>query len=307
LIAAHGGGEALAADIQGSRDHSLISRYQGAQIAAYEVRDFDEHVIGLGPAKEVSHPKYEFSKKQVVEGKVTRILYSIPATQTSLQVMRNYQQALQGAGFQQLWSCGGDDCGRGMQLAPPYSRQITTMAATWFDKNRRYLSARLARPEGDVYVGLMVYEYSDKETRAWLDVVETRPMKTGMVRITAESLAKDIRARGRVEIYEIYFDTDSDKLKPESDAALKEVARLMKEQSALKVFIVGHTDMTGSFEHNLDLSRRRAQAVADALARRFGVDAARVAAHGVGPLAPVASNESQQGKALNRRVELVAR
>jgi OOP family OmpA-OmpF porin len=82
------------------------------------------------------------------------------------------------------------------------------------------------------------------------------------------------------------------------------VARLLKADAGLKVFVVGHTDNAGALEGNMKLSQDRAQAVVQALVRS-GIDAARLRAYGDGPYAPVTSNDTEAGRAKNRRVELV--
>ena len=92
----------------------------------------------------------------------------------------------------------------------------------------------------------------------------------------------------------------------ESDAALKEIAKLLQQTPTLKLFVVGHTDGVGTLASNMDLSKRRADAVVAALTTKYGVAAARLVAQGCGPLAPVVSNASEDGRAKNRRVELVA-
>ena len=94
-------------------------------------------------------------------------------------------------------------------------------------------------------------------------------------------------------------------VKPESEAALAEIAKLLKNSPEITAFIVGHTDMTGSLEHNIDLSNRRAAAVIEALVTHHGISTERLAPRGIGPLAPIGSNDTEAGRALNRRVELV--
>jgi len=96
-------------------------------------------------------------------------------------------------------------------------------------------------------------------------------------------------------------------IKPESEPALAEMAKLLKDNPSLNVFIVGHTDNTGTFEHNMKLSLDRATAVVNALVSGHGIAAARLKAVGDGPTAPVASNDTDEGRAKNRRVELVKR
>jgi outer membrane protein OmpA-like peptidoglycan-associated protein len=120
-------------------------------------------------------------------------------------------------------------------------------------------------------------------------------------------MSDDIEKTGRVAIYGIYFNTDSYKIKPESDPTLKAISELLKIEPSLNVYVVGHTDMTGDFDHNMKLSENRAKAVVDALVKDYGISAKRLIAKGVGPLSPVSTNKTDEGKQLNRRVELVER
>jgi OOP family OmpA-OmpF porin len=105
----------------------------------------------------------------------------------------------------------------------------------------------------------------------------------------------------------IYFDTGKSVLKPESPAAVAEIAKLLKADPALKVYAVGHTDNVASLDLNTKLSQDRAETLAQALVTKHGIAADRLVARGVGPLAPVANNDSEEGRAKNRRVELVKR
>ena len=125
--------------------------------------------------------------------------------------------------------------------------------------------------------------------------------------IDAGVMAEEIERSGRIALRNIYFDTGKASLKPDSDAALSEIAKLLSAQSGLSLYVVGHTDSSGQYEFNLTLSRERAASVVSALVSRYKVAAKRLQAAGVGPLSPAASNRSKDGQAENRRVELVAR
>jgi outer membrane protein OmpA-like peptidoglycan-associated protein len=125
------------------------------------------------------------------------------------------------------------------------------------------------------------------------------------VTIDAKAMARDIGQTGRVAIYGILFDTGKSELKPESGPALAEIAKLLNETPALKVYVVGHTDMVADLATNVKLSQARAQSVVNALVGLHGIAAARLIAYGSGPYAPVASNRTEEGRAKNRRVELV--
>jgi len=124
--------------------------------------------------------------------------------------------------------------------------------------------------------------------------------KTGHVAAMSVALAKTCRA----EVHGIYFAFGSAKLVSESDLALSQVSKLLADNPTWVVTIEGHTDSIGTHAANLDLSKRRAAAVRDALATRFGVAAARLAAEGFGDARPVAPNATIEGRARNRRVEL---
>jgi outer membrane protein OmpA-like peptidoglycan-associated protein len=126
-----------------------------------------------------------------------------------------------------------------------------------------------------------------------------------MVATTADALSSGLAATGHSVVNGILFDTGKAEVKPESAAALQEVVKLLKQNAKLKVYVVGHTDNVGALAANMDLSRRRAAAVVQTLTAQYGVAADRLQAYGDGPYAPLASNDSDDGRALNRRVELV--
>lgn len=278
---------AVAASAQ-EKDHPLLKAYPGSRIESKVVKDYDEQIMLLSA---ISPDKTYKSEK--VEGKVARINYGDPAGRSALEKYRNYESGLKEAGFEILWTCAGYD---------PCGPQINIPGIGYFPygSDARYLTARLKRAQGDVWVGLQVKP-------AWTDVqiVELKPMDTGMVKVSADALNKGILSEGRVAVYGIYFDTGKADIKPESADTLKEIATLLQKNAGLKVHVVGHTDNVGQLAGNLDLSRRRAAAVVAALTTTYKVDAARLRPDGVGALAPVASNDTDAGKAKNRRVELV--
>jgi OOP family OmpA-OmpF porin len=137
-----------------------------------------------------------------------------------------------------------------------------------------------------------------------LTIVEKQSMVQEVV-ASAELFQSGLKASGHVEVPGIYFDTGKSVLKPESDAAVAQIGELLKADPALKVYVVGHTDNVASLDLNTKLSQARAEAVVQVLVAKYGIAADRLIGRGVGPLAPVASNDSEEGRARNRRVELV--
>lgn len=301
---------AASADIEGSRDHPVLSRYAGSEIVAYDFRNFDEYALLTEAAQHYGGKEKNLDFTQPLEGKVTRISYRAPPERTTLEVFRNYQTALTGAGFEELFSCKDTACGgRNFNHAVvPYDLSFGDYYA-----DQRYLAATLQRAEGDLYVSLyLVLNRAGGGPNAGrvmtqLDIVELASMESEMVTVDASAMAKEILERGRVALYGIFFDTAKASLKPASAPTLEEIAKLMKADPELRLVVVGHTDNVGKFDYNMDLSKRRAAAVEKTLTNQYGIGQARLSSWGVGYLSPVASNQSDEGRALNRRVELVER
>jgi outer membrane protein OmpA-like peptidoglycan-associated protein len=173
------------------------------------------------------------------------------------------------------------------------------------NSNIRYLGATLQHGDATVDVGLMVSGPDDSQAGVLLVIVEHGDMGTNQVTVDADAMSKGLAADGKIALYGLTFDTDSAKLTAASDPTLKQMSDLLHKQPNLKVYIVGHTDDSGTLAHNLTLSQQRAESVVKALTTTYGIAANRLAAKGLASYAPVASNHSDAGKAKNRRVELV--
>lgn len=140
--------------------------------------------------------------------------------------------------------------------------------------------------------------------KIWLRIVEKEAMKQ-FIEADAAAFAKDINANGHAAVYGILFDTGKADIKPDSAKAIEEIAKLLKTDPALKLHVVGHTDNTGSLEGNMTLSMARAKSVVQSLTTSHGIAAARLNAFGCGQYAPVSTNDTDEGRAKNRRVDLV--
>lgn len=138
----------------------------------------------------------------------------------------------------------------------------------------------------------------------WFHIVQRDAMQQDIV-AKAEVLSSDINKTGHVAVYGIYFDTGKSTIKPESAQAIGEIAKLLKNDAALKIHVVGHTDNVGNVESNIKLSKNRAEAVIQELVKNHGIASVRLNSFGCGLFSPVASNDAEEGRAKNRRVELV--
>jgi len=139
-----------------------------------------------------------------------------------------------------------------------------------------------------------------------LTIVEREKMKQ-KIEANPDALFGDIATTGHAAVYGIYFDHGSANIKSESKPSLKAIADMLKANKSLKLFVVGHTDMTGKFEYNMQLSLKRAQSVVNVLIKKHRISVGRLKGKGAGPLCPVGSNKNENGRKLNRRVELVER
>jgi outer membrane protein OmpA-like peptidoglycan-associated protein len=285
---------------QNAKDHPLVSRFQGSTVLEYKVADFDEFPLALGPIESGT----AWAKSERLEGRVTKFKYSTPADRSTLEIMRTYRNALQSAGFEILYACDGQACFSD-KFRGGYTGSASGIWCTNCEEPMRYVAAKLARPAGDAYVSLVV-EKDKYEGGTWLSIVEVKPMGGGLVKVNAQAMGNDIAASGHVALYGIYFDTGKAILKPESKAALDEIAKLLTAQPSLRLHVVGHTDNVGALASNMALSKQRAESVVHALTTDYKIAGGRLIGNGVGPLAPVASNAAEEGRAKNRRVELVA-
>lgn len=284
---------ALQAPVAAAQDHPLVSAYAGSTIDSRKVEKFGNYKFVNG-----RDDKGGFVSEDL-EGKVTRIVYRNPPERSTLEIFTNYEKALTGKGMGTMWSCALDECD------PAFARSAWGRYNGLFvaaDGDPRYLAGRIVGGGNIAYVAVMV-----GRARTQVDVVEIEAMQVGMVAVDAAGLGAGLDRDGRVSVYGIYFDTGKSVIKPESKKTLDEIAALLKARPALALYVVGHTDMTGTLAQNRTLSEARAQGVVNALVKNYGIAASRLEGHGVGPLAPVASNAAEAGRAKNRRVELVAR
>ena len=315
-------GSATAQDLTGAKDHPVIKRFAGSTIIGYDQKRFDQYQLQAGPFKryDARAGAPEYAQTLALEGAVTRIWYESPGATTATELLRNYENELTAGGFEILYDSTKDGS---LRAVPGYlirfggdpvrtSRTKYVFAAANQD-GTRFASLKLARPSGDLYVGVTTVEWAapdptyktQKAAYAAVEIVEVAAMQQQMVTVSASDMSKAMAATGRVALYGILFDTNKADIKAESKPALVEIDKLLKADPALKLRVVGHTDNQGALDANIALSKRRAEAVNAALVAQYGIVASRLSAFGVADLAPVASNASEDGRAKNRRVELV--
>ena len=284
------GAQVRAADIE---DHPLISRYEGSVGTRRDAETFISYDLITG----VLEDSLEF-ESMPLEGRLTRISYENPADRSAQEIFANYVLALQGAGGEILFQCEEKECG------PAFagSRWGRFNGTIHLPAVGGYVAARIENGEETAFVAVGV-----AKRRHQITVLEVENMETGLVTIDPDALGEELDRLGHVAIPGVYFETGKATLTAESAAALEAMATILSVRPDAKVWIVGHTDWTGGFDLNMGLSADRARAVVRALSDSHGIAAGRLEGHGVGPLAPAASNGGEAGREVNRRVELVLR
>lgn len=254
-------------DIPGSKDPDLFSRMTGFRISSYEALDFARYEFKTGA-----------DTTEKVEGRRTFVAYYANEGIThpsGLQVTLNYVNAAKAIGGDKVYE--------------------------YEDGGIEYSIIRIIKEDKEIWA-----EVSGANNGMYnVQMVEKQRMKQD-VTANADALSVSIKETGRVAVYGIYFDTGKADLKPESEPALAEIVKMLKADASLKVYLVGHTDNVGQFANNIKLSQDRAASVVNTLVGKHGIAAARLTPFGAGPAAPVASNKNDEGRAKNRRVELVA-
>lgn len=226
--------------------------------------------------KEFDQADFKSNKGEdiMVEGQKYHIEYEINEEKkapSELQVLRNYENAIKKIGGSMVYEAPGE---------------------AWLNVE-----------QGGKITWVYVYAHCDGGCYE-LDIVEKKAMEQEVV-ADAKSLAQDISSTGHASIYGIHFDFNKAVVKPESEPSLKEIAKLLKRNPGLKLYVVGHTDNVGKIDYNMKLSQGRADAVVKSLVTKYGVAQNRLNPYGVGPLTPSATNKTEKGRAKNRRVELV--
>lgn len=286
-------------DIEGSKDYPLVSRFKGSVIEWYQIRNFDRYFILSLQDNKISN--YE------VDGKITRIQYSVGKEHSVFEIYKSYENSLKETGFEILTTLNDENCGVNLQ-EQLYNdefhglNKLPRAALNPGDDEFYYLAVKKQIDDKDIYI--VVYTAFERgDLLVTFDAIEVQSIDKGLVSV--KDLETNLSKNGHIAIYDIHFDTGKSDIKPNSDSALNNIAEYLNVHSDKKYLIVGHTDNTGDFEANLKLSEARAGTVMNELITKYSVKAEQLKAYGDGSTAPVASNSTNDGKAKNRRVEIV--
>jgi OmpA-OmpF porin, OOP family len=280
----------VAAEVKG---HPAITPYAGSVATRRDDDGFKSYSL-VTAVNDKGKTDEEILRALKVDGNVIRFAYENPKDRSAHEIYTNYREGLEKGGFQILFACAEKECGPSHAT----SRWGRVTGLRYFSPEQRYIAAKGSKNGQQIYVAVLV-----AKLRHQVEIVEVSQMEKGLVKTKA--IRDGLAMQGRVVLDGIYFDSDKAAIKAESKPALDTIAQFLKDNPQLSVFIVGHTDGTGEFGHNTQLSKGRAAAVVAALVNDYKVAPQRLDAHGVGPLAPASTNNSDAGRTQNRRVEMV--
>ncbi len=318
----------MKSDAKGAADSAFTGRYEGSTIVGQTFSKFDELSLPSGPADVKAKA---FTKTVAQKGTVQRTLYAATEERSSLDVFSNYIDAIKAKGFTVVFECEGKGCGANFKdLKYKWNDTGSVVISEGADVRRvavsRGMFSKIIDPryallkQGDagqetyiaVFAGQNMGGSSGDISKALrgrvgvlIEIVEPGAREDKIITLTADQLGTGIGADGRVVIYGLYFDFDQATIKAESAPQLAEMVTYLKTDPEARVYVVGHTDNKGALDYNTKLSTARAEAVTAALVKA-GIKSDRLSAKGLGPLAPLATNQTEEGKTKNRRVELVA-
>lgn len=328
-----------AGDVASAKDPAYLGRFGGAKLLSHAAADFDAFVLPTGQLKAVAGQRdsrnnqvFAPEKKVELEGRRSHWVYLLPEGTSTLAAIRNYQNAVKAKGGKVLFECQGQECGGGQRnLSFGGGGQQGLAMYLWPDekvndkrgspghcalrgglKEQRFTA--LEAPSSKAHAAVLAFiampgaecKNFDGRTFVMVDALETQAMAQTMETPSADEMVASITTSGRVALYGILFDSGKTEVKPESKATMDEIAKLLATNKSLKLLVVGHTDNVGGFAPNLDLSRKRAEAVVAQLVSQHKVAANRLQAFGVAYASPVAPNIDEAGRTRNRRVELVS-
>jgi len=290
----------------------LVSAFAGSEEQASYESDFDRF--------QYANDTGDGIEKITIEGRLSSRIYTKPEEKSTYEVYKSYANELNAAGFEML-AMIGETKGEAQKLSREINKGAGVNALVDRDYKKDGKSARgstdwlatfaeyyiaARKTEGDTEYVVVVL-ISDRRDLYAVDVLASASREQNTVVLSLDTLRSEMDSKGRVAVYGILFDTGSATMRADSESALDVIAQYLSENPQRSFYVVGHTDDQGNFDSNIQLSQARAESAVNAIIGKVPGADSRLAAHGVGPLSPVSTNTQEDGRQLNRRVELVSR
>lgn len=305
-----------AQDISNAEDHELLTRYPGSKITHYFQKEYNELKFAVQAGKPEKPPQ----KWLEVAGRQTSIVYEMPIGKSTIEVMKNYQDAFKAQNAEILYQCKGGECdGTNTWYSAKFfanvygkdNRQSNGETSHYYAFDayhvaQRYMVGKISTSDKVYFIEIGMTPKNDGEPiKVCVEVIEQEAVKSDLIAVNASIIKDKLEKEGKLILDGILFDTGKTDLKPSSLEVIEKLGKFLNENTKTQIYIVGHTDDIGNFGDNTLLSEGRAIRVYEALQNNFGDFEKRITPIGVGPACPVASNETEEGRMKNRRVEIV--
>jgi hypothetical protein len=229
-----------ARDCDGCKDHPMLARYPGSFLFGADTKTFEEAALPIGPVTQNDAGEPVAPKTMNVTGKRTRLFYLAPHKRSALEVFSNYKDALAAAGLSVVWTCSDLECGSDFLHSAPQIMHLNLTGTQAADdgftlaERPRYVLATLSRPQGDVHIMVMAADLPNRQRPAvYVLIVEAKPMDTGKVMVTANTIDQSLTNTGKAVLYGTYFDFDNAGVKAESQHRLAQIEALMNDHTDL--------------------------------------------------------------------------
>ena len=278
-------------------DHPRVVPFERSVLRSREVRESGDYRAFKG----IDGRTGELSGLPL-KGRVTRLFYDRPRDRSTVEIYRHYERTLVESGAQILFRCDQADRAGCLKARSTNDLQKLSGLRALSPREGLYLLARGTDGARPVYIAVAVGGYFTD-----VHVIETDADGAGVRGVDAAALRRGLEAQGHVVVEGLDFAEGSVRFTADAAPAVAEIARLLGEQPTLRLYIVGHTAPGPDLAASRALSEQRAAAVVEALVSQHGIAASRLQAHGLGPLAPLASDSDEAGRRRNQRIVLVIR
>lgn len=303
-------------DIEEDKDYPLVPRYPGSVIIFFNETNNEVYELTLGPLVRNSSNEelYSPTDTRTIEGKITSLQYLVKGDDFS-KIVKYYEDVLKKNGFELVAFTKAEKpmevAGRNWTMAVyndlPYKPKSNISGTKGGKENRYYIVGQINQGDQKVLIAMIINEFDKGEVYVHVDIIGPEVTVEKQSVVNAKTIETDIKEKGYAVIYGIYFDNDKAEIKKGSEPALNEIAKYLKMNPGVFLYVIGHTDMAGKLDFKIALSKSRADAVVKILTSRYFIASERLIPDGVGPLSPVAINQDLEGRKKNERIELVLR
>ena len=274
----------------------IAAPYNGSSVSYDDKLGYGEFYVCTG---KTSEGKPKINK---IEGYIRNRFCRAPEGRSALEIIKNYENAIVSAGGKVLMSGKSKECIDAFMKVNGHPHPAINDYNYMVFGAYQYFCGIIHSEDVDYFVAVAAGK-GEHDICYHLVTIETKPMDMDMV--SADNINESMIADGHIAIYDILFETGKSEINLRSTAALKNIAKFLIANPEKQYLIVGHTDNVGDFDANIKLSTDRANAIVNELVEKYSVNTAQLKPYGIGSASPVASNSTDEGKAKNRRVEIV--